>query len=66
MTIFPNPAQRKLAGMCFAVLSYIVGCITTQVPVEGTFILGMYTAFVAGNYGEHKEKNNGKIHPEPL
>ena len=58
MTIFPNPSQRKLAGMCFAVLSYILGCIATHVPVEGTFILGMFTAFCAANYGEHREGKN--------
>ena len=69
MTIFPNPSQRKLAGMCFAILSYIAGCITTSVPVEGTFILGIYTAFCAANYGEHKEKSNGRdvpVHSEPV
>jgi len=60
MTIFPNPSQRKLAALLLTELFYILGCLVTNVPVEGGIMLGLFSGFIAGNYGEHKEKANGK------
>ncbi len=60
MTIFPNPSQRKLAAMLSTQVLYILGSIATKMPVEGTIMLGIFSAFVAGNYGEHREKKNAK------
>ncbi len=62
MTIFPNPSQRKLAGMLASQVLYILGSIATDMPVVGAIMLGFFTAFVAGNYGEHREKKN-ETHP---
>ena len=58
MTIFPNPSQRKLAAMLTTEVLYILGSIATGVAVEGAIMLGIFTAFVAGNYGEHREGKN--------
>lgn len=57
VTIFPSPSQRKLAAMLSTECLYILGAIATGVPVEGTIMLGIFSAFVAGNYGEHREEN---------
>ena len=60
MTIFPNPSQRKLAAMLMTEVLYILGSIATGQPVEGAIMLGIFSAFVAGNYGEHREAKNAK------
>ena len=58
MTIFPNPSQRKLAGMFGTQVLYILGSIATRMPVEGVIMLGIFSAFCAANYGEHREGKN--------
>jgi hypothetical protein len=56
-TLFPSKGNRKLSGFYSISVLYVLGCLATNVQVDGYTFVALFGIFAGANYGEHR---NGK------